>query len=159
METYAQKLAKNYDGNSWLNLSGCDLKGITLPTSVGGSLNLSGCDLKGITLPTSVGGSLNLSGCDLKGITLPTSVGGSLNLSGASNLSNAVYNAGNGHRTVAVYNHADDGLVVSLGCFIGNEAQAHEAIQRKYGKNSEEAKSYMAKITEAYRLYHESKGV
>src|SRR3972149_5631048 len=85
-----------------LNLSGCDLKDITLPTSVGGSLDLSGCDLKGITLPTSVGvwldrrgcdlkcitpptsvgGSLDLSGCDLKGITLPTSVGGWLDLSG-----------------------------------------------------------------------------
>jgi uncharacterized protein YjbI with pentapeptide repeats len=38
---------------------------------VGGSLDLSGCDLKGITLPQSVGGSLDLSGCDLKGITLP----------------------------------------------------------------------------------------
>jgi len=37
----------------------------------GGSLDLSGCDLKGITLPTSVGCSLNLRGCDLKGITLP----------------------------------------------------------------------------------------
>jgi len=56
---------------SSLYLSGCDLKGITLPQSVGGSLYLSGCDLKGITLPQSVGGSLDLSGCDLKGITLP----------------------------------------------------------------------------------------
>ena len=65
-----------------LNLSGRDLKGITLPTSVGGSLYLSGRDLKGITLPTSVGGYLYLSGCDLKGITLPTSVGGYLDLSG-----------------------------------------------------------------------------
>jgi len=65
-----------------LYLRGCDLKGITLPTSVGGSLDLSCCDLKGITLPTSVGGSLDLRGCDLKGITLPTSVGGSLYLRG-----------------------------------------------------------------------------
>jgi len=64
----------------YLDLRGCDLKGITLPTSVGGSLYLRGCDLKGITLPTSVGGYLDLSGCDLKGITLPTSVGGSLYL-------------------------------------------------------------------------------
>jgi uncharacterized protein YjbI with pentapeptide repeats len=65
-----------------LDLSGCDLKGIKLPTSVGGSLDLSGCDLKGIKLPTSVGGFLDLGGCDLKGIKLPTSVGGSLDLSG-----------------------------------------------------------------------------
>ena len=35
------------------------------------SLDLGGCDLRGITLPQSVGGSLYLGGCDLKGITLP----------------------------------------------------------------------------------------
>src|SRR3990167_5544258 len=45
-----------------------------------GSLDLRGCDLKGITLPETVGGSLDLSGCDLKGITLPETVGGSLDL-------------------------------------------------------------------------------
>jgi len=56
------------------DLSGCDLKGITLPTTIGGYLDLSGCDLKGITLPTTIGGSLYLSGCDLKGITLPKGV-------------------------------------------------------------------------------------
>jgi hypothetical protein len=65
-----------------LDLRGCDLKGITLPTSIGGYLDLRGCDLKGITLPTSIGGYLDLSGCDLKGITLPTSIGGSLDLRG-----------------------------------------------------------------------------
>ena len=68
--------------SGYLDLSGCDLKGITLPTSVGGYLDLSGCDLKGIKLPESVGGSLDLSGCDLKGIKLPESVGGYLYLSG-----------------------------------------------------------------------------
>jgi uncharacterized protein YjbI with pentapeptide repeats len=52
-------------------LSGCDLKGIKLPESIGGSLDLSGCDLKGIKLPESIGGSLDLRGCDLKGIKLP----------------------------------------------------------------------------------------
>ena len=70
----SRAIAKNAIVNEWagsLGLSGCDLKGITLPQTVGGSLDLSGCDLKGITLPTSVGGSLDLSGCDLKGITLP----------------------------------------------------------------------------------------
>ena len=77
----AQKIIDAYDGG-WLGLSGCDLNGITLPTSIGGSLDLSGCDLTGITLPTSIGGWLDLSGCDLTGITLPTSVGGSLDLSG-----------------------------------------------------------------------------
>ena len=39
MET-AQKIIDAYDGGS-LDLSGCNLTGITLPTSVGGSLDLS----------------------------------------------------------------------------------------------------------------------
>ena len=68
-----------------LDLIGCDLKGITLPTTIGGWLVLRGCDLSGITLPTTVGGSLALSGCDLKGTTLPTTIGGSLDLIGAKN--------------------------------------------------------------------------
>jgi uncharacterized protein YjbI with pentapeptide repeats len=65
-----------------LDVSGCDLTGITLPTSIGGSLDVSGCDLTGITLPTSIGGSLYVRGCDLTGITLPTSIGGSLYVRG-----------------------------------------------------------------------------
>jgi hypothetical protein len=76
------KLPKGLTFKSSLDLSGCDLKGITLPTSIGGFLYLRGCDLKGITLPTSIGDYLDLSGCDLKGITLPQSVGGYLDLSG-----------------------------------------------------------------------------
>ncbi|PZQ21141.1 MAG: hypothetical protein DI569_12815 [Sphingopyxis macrogoltabida] len=52
-----------------LYLSGCDLSGVTLPTTIGGSLDLSGCDLSGVTLPTTIGGSLYLSGCDLSGVT------------------------------------------------------------------------------------------
>lgn len=42
----------------------------------GGSLDLSGCDLKGVTLPSTVSGSLDLSGCDLTGVTLPNIVYG-----------------------------------------------------------------------------------
>ena len=55
----AQDIIDAYDGG-WLDLSWCDLTGITLPTSIGGSLDLSWCDLTGITLPTSIGGSLDL---------------------------------------------------------------------------------------------------
>jgi len=68
--------------NCDLYLSGCDLKGITLPTTIGGSLYLRGSDLKGITLPTTIGGSLYLRGSDLKGTTLPTTIGGYLDLRG-----------------------------------------------------------------------------
>ena len=157
MKSKAQKIIENYDGNGSLDLRGCDLKGITLPTSVGGSLDLRGCDLKGITLPTSVGGSLYLSGCDLKGITLPTSVGGSLDLSGCTNVPNGVYNCGEEKRTIVVYVHPEKGLVVSLGCFIGTEAEAHEAINEKYGDRGI-GETYKNKITEAYKLYYESNG-
>ena len=78
----SKKAEGEYHVTGSLYLSGCDLSGVTLPTSVGGSLYLSGCDLSGVTLPTSVGGSLDLSGCDLSGVTLPTSVGRWLDLSG-----------------------------------------------------------------------------
>ena len=71
---------KKFSGS--LYLSGCDLKGIRLPETVGGYLDLSGCDLKGIRLPKTVGRSLYLSGCDLKGIRLPETVGRYLDLSG-----------------------------------------------------------------------------
>src|SRR3546814_630111 len=70
------------DTTLFRSLSGCDLTGITLPQSIGGSLPICGCDLTGITLPQSIGGSLDLRGCDLTGITLPQSIGGSLDLRG-----------------------------------------------------------------------------
>jgi hypothetical protein len=40
---FLAKLPKKYKGP--LDLRGCDLKGITLPTSVGGDLDLSGCKI------------------------------------------------------------------------------------------------------------------
>ena len=49
MET---KQEKKYNGS--LNVSGCDLKGIKLPETIGGSLDVSGCDLKGIKLPENM---------------------------------------------------------------------------------------------------------
>src|SRR4030042_2399454 len=61
--------------NGNLDVRGCDLEGVTLPTSIGGGLDVSGCDLKGVTLPTSIGGWLDVRECDLKGVTLPTSTG------------------------------------------------------------------------------------
>ena len=58
-----KKAEGEYHVTGSLDLRGCDLSGVTLPTSVGGWLDLSGCDLSGVTLPTSVGGWLDLSGC------------------------------------------------------------------------------------------------
>ena len=48
--------------SGWLDLRGCDLKGITFPQTVSGTLELRGCDLKGITLPQTVSGTLDLRG-------------------------------------------------------------------------------------------------
>jgi len=140
----------------WLDLSGCDLKGLTLPTTMGGSLDLSGCDLKGLTLPTTMVGWLDLSGCDLKGLTLPTTMGGSLDLRGCENVPNAVHGCGNENRTIAVYMNPEKQLVVSLGCFVGTEKECHEAINKKYSGRS--ADEYKAKVTEAFKLYYESNG-
>ena len=45
----SKKFKEFYENfNSDLDLRGCDLKGITLPTSVGGSLYLRGCEKKQI---------------------------------------------------------------------------------------------------------------
>ena len=43
-----EQMAKYCDG---LDVSGCDLKGVTLPKSIGGWLDVRGCDLTGIKLP------------------------------------------------------------------------------------------------------------
>ena len=79
---------------------------MTLPTTIGGWLNLSGCDLSGVTLPTAIGGWLNLGGCDLSGVTLPTTISGSLYLSGVKNHDPAQWWCENGdatqHRCIAV---------------------------------------------------------
>ena len=150
----AKGIVENYTVGS-IDMSGCDLKGITLPTSVGGDLDLIGCDLKGIALPTSVGGWLDLSGCDLKGITLPTSVGGDICMVGCDNVPNGVYNCGNEGRTIAAYNHPEKGLVISLGCFVGTEVEAIQAIKEKYG-DTKDCEEYIEKVSEAFKLYRES---
>ena len=51
----AQEIIDRYT-SGWLDLRGCDLKDVTLPTTVSGSLYLSGCDLKGVTLPIIIEG-------------------------------------------------------------------------------------------------------
>ena len=60
------------------------IKEFVFPETVNGSINLSECDLTGITLPTTVGGYLCLIGCDLTGITLPKTVGGDIYLFGCN---------------------------------------------------------------------------
>jgi hypothetical protein len=145
-----KKIIENYSGGS-LDLSGCDLTGITLPKTVGGSLDLSGCDLTGITLPKTVGGWLYLSGCDLTGVTLPKTVGDSLYLCGSKNLKNAVYNCGENNRTICAYRNKYYNVVVSLGCFIGTLNMCIEAISNKYSGAKKE--NYISKVKQAFDLF------
>ena len=102
------------------------------------------------------GGSLDLSGCDLAGITLPTSIGGYLDLRGSKNLDTAVYNCGSEKRTIAAYNHAENGIVVRLGCFIGGEQEAIDAINGKY--KGVAAAEYCSKVSEAFKKYYDANG-
>ena len=54
----SKSITGEYHVSGWIDVSGCDLKGVTLPTTIGGWLDVRGCDLKGVTLPTTIGGSL-----------------------------------------------------------------------------------------------------
>jgi hypothetical protein len=121
-----------------LDLSGCDLKGITLPQSITCSLYLSGCDLKGITLPQSITGSLYLSGCDLKGITLPQSIGGYLDLSGAKNwiISNPI-----GSRS-DITSYQIDQDIIRCGCFTGTLEQFGQKVINVYPSDNKYRKQY-----------------
>lgn len=53
--TTAQKIIDAYTGGL-LDLAGCDLSGVTLPTKVGGWIDLTGCNLNGVTLPLVIFG-------------------------------------------------------------------------------------------------------
>jgi hypothetical protein len=48
---YLDKMTSLINAYDSLDVSGCDLKGVKLPSTVGGSLDVSGCDLKGVKLP------------------------------------------------------------------------------------------------------------
>jgi len=121
------------------------------PKEYSGSLDLRGCDLSGVTLPTSIGGWLDLQGCDLSGVTLPTSIGGSLDLRGCIGSENLVMDCGGKSRTIMAYNHPDKGVVVSLGCFIGSFEECEEAIKREYPYTA--ASEYIAKVKKAFDKY------
>jgi hypothetical protein len=124
---------------------------VTLPTTIGRSLDLRGCDLSGVTLPTTIGGSLDLRGCDLSGVTLPTTIGGRLELQGCVGPDKLVTHCGGKSRTIMAYNSPDKGVVVSLGCFVGNLESCKEAIKREYPAQA--AAEYIAKVQEAFNKY------
>jgi len=69
-----EKLCKDgrYEGN--IDLNGCDLQGVKLPTEISENLDVSRCDLRGVELPKKIGGWLDVSGSDLRGVKLPTKI-------------------------------------------------------------------------------------
>ncbi len=121
------------------------------PKEYSGSLDLQGCDLSGVTLPTTISGSLDLRGCDLSGVTLPTTIGGSLYLRGCIGSDKIVIDCGSESRTIMAYNHPYKGVVVSLGCFVGTFEECEDAIEREYPIQA--AAKYIAKVKEAFDKY------
>ena len=98
------------------------------------------------------GGYLDLSGCTLpENLKLPDSIGGYLYLSGCTGWKGLIHDCGNNSRTIAAYNHAEKGRVVSLGCFIGTLDECEAAISGKYS-NKENAERYIAKVREAFKF-------
>lgn len=59
-------------------------------------------------------------------------------------IAGAQYKCGNEARAVYAYRHTSGKIVVSLGCFIGDEEEAVLAIRRKYGPDSEYEKKVIA---------------
>ena len=82
-------------------------------------------------------------------------MGGSLYLSGTA-ITGAVYDCGNEKRAAVAYQHPEKGRVVSLGCFVGTEAEAISAIYAKYG-DTEAGNAYIAKVKQALAYKSESK--
>ena len=95
----------------------------------------------------SVGGWLDLSGTAITSLPDNLTVGGSLYLRGTA-IAECVQGCGDKNRTIAAYNHATRGRVVSLGCFIGTEEECIEAIKREYSGKS--AADYIAKVKQAF---------
>ena len=100
-------------------------------------------------LPDSltVGGWLDLSGTKITALPDSLTVGGALDLRGTK-IDGAVHGCGNHNRTIAAYKHPTKGRVVSLGCFVGTEAECIEAINKKY--SGEAAADYIAKVKQAF---------
>ena len=87
--------------------------------------------------------SLYLRGTQITSLPEGLTVGGSLYLRGTQ-IAGAQYKCGNEARAVYAYRHTSGKIVVSLGCFIGDEEEAVLAIRRKYGPDSEYEKKVIA---------------
>ena len=128
-------------------------KKIEGPYEVTGSLDLSRCDLSGVTLPTTIGGWLDLSGCDLSGVTLPTTIGGWLYLRGAKNPDPSQWWSQQGEamkrHCIAISDYAliqtdTDTFIAGCRNFTRKQALAHWRKPRS--DNAERAKLFLAAI-------------
>ena len=87
--------------------------------------------------------SLNLRGTPITSLPEGLTVRGSLDL-GETQITGAQYNCGDKSRSVYAYWHTSGKIIVSLGCFIGDEDEAVLAIRLKYGPDSEYEKKVIA---------------
>ena len=126
-----------------LNLRGTPITSLPEGLTVGGSLNLRGTPITSLPEGLTVGGSLNLRCTPITSLPEGLTVRGSLDL-GETQITGAQYNCGDKSRSVYAYWHTSGKIVVSLGCFIGDEDEAVLAIRLKYGPDSEYEKKVIA---------------
>lgn len=120
------------------------------------SLFLHDCERLAV-LPDSltIVGDFDLHGSpELKEVPNSLTVGGRFNISGCMGLSNAVYGCGINSRTICAYRQPLGKVVVSLDCFIGDEAECVAAIEKKYSGAA--AADYIAKVRRAFQLFHQN---
>ena len=97
----------------------------------------------------STTGNLDLSGTQITALPDNLTVGGLLNLSGTQ-ITGAVYNCGYTGRAIHPYRN-NGRIVISLGCFIGTEDEAIQAISIKYSGQAKD--DYIAKVHLAFQQF------
>jgi hypothetical protein len=107
------------------------------------SLDLRGMPITSLPEGLTVGGLLDLEETQITSLPEGLTVGGSLDLE-ETQITGAQYNCGDKSRAVYAYWHTSGKIVVSLGCFIGDEDEAVLAIRLKYGPDSEYEKKVIA---------------
>ena len=126
-----------------LCLRGTQIASLPEGLTIGGWLDLEGTQITSLPEGLTVGGWLDLRGTQITSLPEGLTVGGSLDLEGTQ-ITGAQYNCGDEARAVYAYRHTSGKIVVSLGCFIGDEMEAVSAIRRKYGPDSEYEKRVIA---------------
>ena len=137
-----------------LYLRGTQITSLPEGLSVGGYLDLRGTQITSLPEGLSVGGSLYLEGTQITSLPEGLSVGGSLYLEGTQ-ITSLVTEAGDQNRTIGIWDDANRGLTVSLGCWSGSPEEAKNAIANKYSGQS--MIDYQDKIDEAVKRFNESK--